>query len=403
MNVDKKRVDRLIEYVQGIRDNDDNKELYLKYKEDIENVQPQEAFEIFYSLLEEGMDSEEILVFLDKVINVFYKSLYNYRWEKPENDNFLMDLIYENEALEKKTNIIKKILKNKEVENKKEILLSRIKELQEFNEHYLKKENILFPYLEKRMERFEGLKIMWALHDEVRIKVKEMIRILKDKESNEKEINIAIGKLFFAILGLVKKENLILFPSASEVLSNQDWYEMHKQSLEYGFPFIDKKREDIGDSDSEIKYINSDDEKILFRTETGELELEQVLMIFNQLPVDLTFVDENNKVKYFTKPKDRVFSRSPAIIGRDVKNCHPPNSVHIVNKIIESFRSGEKDNARFWIDLKGRKILIQYFPLRNSNGEYKGVLEVSQDITEIQKLEGENRLLDWKIQIAPIH
>src|SRR5690606_30041970 len=108
-------------------------------------------------------------------------------------------------------------------------------------DHYLKKENILFPYLEKSMDKFEGLKIMWALHDEVKGQIKEVIKLLKEQEDDEKQINAAIGKLFFGILGLVKKEELILFPSASEVLTNKDWYEMHKQSLEYGFSFIEKR------------------------------------------------------------------------------------------------------------------------------------------------------------------
>jgi PAS domain S-box-containing protein len=118
-------------------------------------------------------------------------------------------------------------------------------------------------------------------------------------------------------------------------------------------------------------------------------------MIFNTLPVDMTFVDENNKVRFFSRPKDRIFPRSAAIIGRDVKNCHPPESVHVVEEIIDGFRSGERESAQFWIDIKGKKLLIQYFALRNSNGRYQGTLEVSQDITEIQKIEGQKRLLEW--------
>lgn len=150
---------------------------------------------------------------------------------------------------------------------------------------------------------------------------------------------------------------------------------------------------------SEIKAIsesNSDlSERYFLKTETGVLKLEQILMIFNTLPVDVTLVDENNKVRFFNKPKDRLFPRSPAVIGRDVKNCHPPQSVHVVNEIVESFRTGKQDNATFWIELKGRMILIKYFALRDPAGNFKGTLEVSQDITDIKKLEGERRLLHW--------
>lgn len=390
MNNENQRVTRLIGYVKGLKDGLDGVKLYAKYKEDIESVKPQEAFEIFYSLIEEEIQPKEILVFLDKVINVFYKSLLNYRWEKPDNDNFLMDLINENEALVKKTDEIKALMKEPDLSIRKQELLTCVAELEEFNDHYLKKENILFPYMEKTMDKFHGLSIMWELHDVVRNQIKEAVNVIKDDDSSEQQVNKAIANLFFGILGVKKKEELILFPAASEVLSDDDWYQMHKQSMEYGFPFIEK---------SSSKTINEEEKQIInngfIKTETGILNFEEVLMIFNTLPVDMTFVDENNRVKYFTRPKDRIFPRSPAVIGRNVNNCHPPASVHIVEEIVESFRSGKEDTAKFWLNLKGKDILIQYFALRDEVGNYKGVLEVSQDITEIKSLEGERRLLKW--------
>ncbi len=396
MTIDNERVNRLVEYVKGLQNNSSNKEIYLKYKEDIDQVKPQEAFKIFHSLLEEGTEPKEILNFLDKVINVFYKSLSAYQWTKPENATFLIDLGLENKALFEKIEHVKELLKEPSLDVRKIKLIPSIEELQLFNDHYLKKENILFPYLEKKMAKFEGLRIMWALHDEVRNQIKEVLEILRQEESEEAGINAAIGKLFFGILGVVKKEELILFPAASEVLTEQDWSEMHQQSLEYGFPFIEKEAQSIENHKSETKEIIKEfKDGYLFKTETGELNFEQIMLVFNALPVDLTFVDEYSKVKYFTRPKDRIFPRSPAIIGRDVNNCHPPDSVHIVEKIVESFRSGKKDTANFWLNLQGRMVLIQYFALRDSKGCYKGTLEVSQDITDIQKLEGEKRLLEW--------
>lgn len=390
MNNENQRVARLINYVMGLKDGADGVRLYAEYKEDIESIKPREAFEIFYSLINEGVQPKEILVFLDKVINVFYKSLLNYQWQKPGNDNFLMDLINENEELVKKTDEIKLLMKEPELNIRKQKLLPLVSELEEFNDHYLKKENILFPYMEKTMDKFHGLSIMWALHDVVRNQIKEAVNVIKDDDSSEHDVNKAIANLFFGILGVKKKEELILFPAASEVLSDDDWYQMHKQSLEYGFPFIGKSgSEAAGDKESYI-FNNG-----IIKTETGILNFEEVLMIFNALPVDVTFVDENNKVKYFTKPKDRIFPRSPAVIGRDVKNCHPPASVHIVEEIVESFRSGKEDSAKFWLNLKGKDILIQYFALRDDESNYRGVLEVSQDITEIKSLEGERRLLKW--------
>ena len=119
-------------------------------------------------------------------------------------------------------------------------------------------------------------------------------------------------------------------------------------------------------------------------------------MLLTRLPLDITLVDENDRVAYYSKGEERIFPRSSAIIGRSVQNCHPPKSLHIVNKILDTFRKKEKDVAEFWIELKGRLFYIRYFPLYESNGSYKGCLEVSQDVTDIKKLKGERRLLDWK-------
>lgn len=390
VDIDREKIESLKEYVQGVVDNGDGKALYLKYKEDIETVTPQECFEIFTSKLEKGYTPKDVLKILDKVINVFHKPLSNYSWKKPKEDSFLYYLIKENEALTKKLEEIKKIILNKEVEIKKDELLVRVKKLEEFNQHYLKKENILFPYLEKKMDRFHGLTIMWSLHDEARKNIKRVENLLESENMSVEEFNKEIGSLFFTLLGIVKKEKLILFPASMEVISDEEWEDMHAQSMDYGFPFIQKPA-----LEKKEKLDLYGLEATKFKTNTGELNFEQMMLLLNALPVDLTFVDENNKVRFFTRPKDRIFPRSPAVIGRDVENCHPSESVDVVNRIIEAFKDGSRDSARFWIDLKGRKILIQYFALRNSKDEYKGVLEVSQDITGIRELEGERRLLEW--------
>jgi DUF438 domain-containing protein len=308
-------------------------------------------------------------------------------------------LMQENRAMLNKLDIIKEILKKKDFESDKEELILRISELLKFNHHYLKKENILFPFLEKKMIKFDGLAIMWALHDETRVQLKKVIECLEAEDCKEAELNVELGNLFFAMHGLVQKEELILFPTASEIINENEWKEMQKQSLEYEFPFIEKPEQGVEEKcmlSEKNEFIADFKEGYHLKTETGVLNLEQILMIFNALPVDMTFVDENNKVKFFTKPKDRIFPRSPAIIGRDVEKCHPPESVHMVYEIIDSFKTGMRDNATFWINVKGKMIMIQYFALRDSVGVYRGVLEVSQDITEIKKLQGERRLLHWE-------
>ena len=386
----KKRIETLKEYVMELHNGGNEEELYKNYQDEIESVTAQETFTVFNDLLDEKLKAEDVLVFIEKAMDAFEKSLSKYDYDNISNYKFLADLAEENEALLKK---IVELEKRIESENVKEILtelVKRTEELSEFIAHYAKKENILFPYMEKNDDKFVGVSIMWALHDLVRNRLKKIISMKDDDKIDEGKIKHRVASLFKSMRGLTNQEKLILFPSAIETLRKEEWDEMYKQSFEYGFPFINKKDDNV--------HINTkkDYGDFKLQTETGEVSFNQIVMILDNLPVDITFVDENNRVRYFSRPKDRFFPRSPAIIGRDVKNCHPPDSVHLVERIVESFRSGKKNEAKFWINLRGKTILIQYFALRDGDNSFKGVLEVSQDITGIKELEGERRLLDWE-------
>ncbi|MGB8953060.1 MAG: PAS domain-containing protein [Candidatus Aminicenantales bacterium] len=132
-----------------------------------------------------------------------------------------------------------------------------------------------------------------------------------------------------------------------------------------------------------------------FNLDTGSLTPDQVNLMLTHLPVDLSFVDENDTVVYYSATRDRLFARSPGVIGRKVQNCHPPASVHMVNRILDAFKAGEKDVAEFWIQLSGKFIHIRYFAVRDKDRKYRGCLEVSQDVTSIRSLEGQLTLLDW--------
>lgn len=385
------KIKNLIAFCQGIYKKENGKELYEKYLKDIKDVTPQEVFLIENEQLKMGMTSEQMLTFVDKIINVFRVSLEAYPWKKPTNGSFLYYLMEENKGLIKILDDFKSVMKSKDYDVIKGKSVGFVDSLYEYNEHLLKLENILFPYMEKKMERYDGLKIMWALHDDVRNELKSIKKLLKSDDINQKDINVKLGSLYFKMYGMVEKQELIMFPAASKIISDDEFKAMDIQSFDYKFPYIKKPKKPIIEFNDISKDTDSD---AVFKTETGSLSYDQVELLINTLPVDVTFVDENDKVAFFSRPKDRFFPRSAAVIGRDVRNCHPPKSVHVVVKIIESFKNGTKDNASFWIQMKGKFILIQYFALRDNKGNYKGTLEVSQDISDIRTLEGEKRLLD---------
>ena len=419
INSSEEKIKSLLAFSMGMIKGEDGKTLMDKHKKAIESITPYDMIAMEDKQMEMGVTTHEIKKNIGKVLNVFGQYLQQYKWEKPKEGTFLYYLMQENRALENHlsttTTLIKKI--NTVNPNSPEYiaafnnLKSNILKLKEFNIHYIKKENILFPYLEKSWESYKPLMVMWSLHDDIRKKLKLLDKLFNYENSNLKEINSELGDLFFLMRGMIFKEDNIVFPIATETTKEEEWAEMHKQSFETGFAFIDaptkteEKKKEFSHEKKSMK--NTNEENILndilsseflknsaIDLDTGKLTIEQIKLLLNTLPVDITLVDENDTVRFFSKPKDRFFPRSVAIIGRKVQNCHPPESVHIVNGIIESFKAGEKDFEHFWIQMKGKFIFIQYYALHNENGEYKGVIEVSQDITDIRKLSGEKRLVN---------
>lgn len=413
------KIKSLLAFSMGMINGEDGKTLMERHKQAIESITPYDMIVMEDKQMEMGVTTKNIKKNIGKVLNVFGKYLQQYKWDKPAKGTFLYYLMQENRALENHlsttTQLIKKINTSKpdtpEYIKIYNDLKSNILELKKFNVHYIKKENILFPYLEKSWKDYKPLMVMWSLHDDIRKKLKLLDKLFNYENYSLKEINSALGDLFFLMRGMIFKEDNIIFPIATETTKAEEWEEMHKESFEVGFAFIEaptkteEKKKEISNDKKTMK--NTTEENILNQIlsseflknsvidlGTGKLTIEQIKLLLNTLPVDITLVDENDKVKFFSKPKDRFFPRSIAIIGRTVQNCHPPESVHIVNGIIKSFKSGEKDFEHFWIQMKGKFIFIQYYALRSENGEYKGILEVSQDITDIKELSGEKRLVN---------
>jgi hypothetical protein len=266
--------------------------------------------------------------------------------------------------------------------------------------HYLREENVLFPFIEKHGVT-EPPAVMWMEHNEIRELKKKLPTLIKDlNEAGFQGFKDQLWETAKALGNLLQnhfyKENNILFPAALSVITPQEWVDIRKEFDEIGYCcFTPPELISIVPSAETAQAPAQAPEGIL-QFETGSLTKEQLDGLLNALPVDITFVDADDTVRYFNKPEDRIFVRAKAVLGRKVRMCHPQKSLHVVNKIVESFKAGKKDVAEFWINLNNRLIHIRFFAVRDNNGKYLGTMEVVQDITGIKAIEGERRLLDWK-------
>lgn len=391
----KRRVEHLEVLFNGILKGEKLGELVWANEKIIESATPSDVISVVDQLVLRGIPIEELKKGINKLLNLLHKTLLEFPYSPPEKESYLGCLVENNCLLDSKLQkirpLIREINKQPESVQLRKKLLVNFNEIEKFNNYYIITENILFPLIEKYIPEFRCLSVMWSIHDDIKRNLKNAIQQLNDKKPFElKSFNRLIGDLFFNIYAIKFREERILYPMVQEIIPEKILNALFDESIEIGFPYFEPENLKLNknqDSFSELGEID---------LETGQLKVEQIKLLFNHLPVDITFVDENNKVKYFSTPKKRIFPRTKSVIGRDVHNCHPPESVHVVEQIVELFRKGEKDVASFWINMKGERLLIQYFAVRDELGNYRGVVEVSQEITEIQNLEGENRLLDWQ-------
>jgi DUF438 domain-containing protein len=380
INTPENRLTLLIDFANGMVNGDNGVQLYEKHKHITDTVTPTEAMEVLDVLLRKGMPPEKLKAALGKIINVFYKSLEGFDWEKPEAGHFLHHLMLENRAVEQIMESIKNISKDlfgNPTFEKYQSLREGINELLPYELHYLKKENILFPYIEKAFPGYLCLSIMWSFHDDFRSSLKTLDAMLSEAEIDPKKLSNELGKLFFTVYPIIFREEQIVYPVAIRAIPESGWC------------YIDEPKPMEASKQQPSKKTG------LMDLETGLLSVEQVKLLLNHIPVDVTFIDENDEVRYFSGGTHRIFPRSKAIIGRKVQNCHPPESVHMVNQIVDAFKNGERDHADFWTTIKGKFLHIRYFAVRDEGGTYKGTLEVSQDVTDIRALEGQRRLLEW--------
>ncbi|MBN2878589.1 MAG: DUF438 domain-containing protein [Clostridia bacterium] len=385
-----KKLENLIAYCQGMYRHENGIMLYNKYLKEIKSITPAELMFIQNEQLNMGLKIDDILPNVDKLINVFYESLSQHKLAEPITIPFLKYLDDENKGLVKILESFKKVMKEKPLVGN-QMLRAFLDKVKKYNQHLLKLENVFFPMLEKGDKRFNGLKILWALHDEERGLIKK-IESEWDMEGSEEFLKLNVSRLYFILYGLVNKQELILFPSSVNFLTNEAFYSMHMQSFDYSFCFIAPPESPAGLNNSQAAKAVAG----LFNSDTGQLKLDELELLLNALPMDISFVNADDKLTYFSSPEKRIFPRSKAAIGRDVRNCHPPKSVHIVEKILAAFKSGEKDDASFWLNVAGEMIYIKYIALRSASGEYMGTVEIVQAVDDIRALQGERRLLEWE-------
>lgn len=384
----------LIEFSLGIIRAEAPAELVKANKALIEGITPELVLSLVDRLVKMDMPMPELKKGVNKLLNLFHDALNKYPGAKIEENSF-PDFMQRNNAemdrrLKEMRSLIREINKNRHDLKVKGQLLQGFSDLEAFEHHYILKENVLFPMLEKHWTDYRCLKIMWSLHDDIRRDRKKIVGSLKKIELDLKKFNTLAGDLYFNMYAIKFREEKILFPLMMRSIDVDAIRQLLPESDGLQWPFF---RPEV---DDEVLHETTKKSRSEINLGTGMMTVKQIKLLFNHLPVDITFVDEHNKVKYFSASKNRIFPRAKGVIDRDVKNCHPPESVHVVEEIIEEFRRGKQDKASFWIKMGPIYVLIQYFAVRDEQNRYCGVVEVSQEINEIREIQGEQRLLDWK-------
>jgi DUF438 domain-containing protein len=359
--------------VLGLHEGENLEKMQSQFKEILVDVSATEIADMEQSLISSGeLTAQQVTALCDLHVQMFKESLDVQ--ERPETipGHPVHTYMNENKEAQKLIDILK--------ENPGDE--TALEELKKIVVHYQRLQNQLFPLLEKA-EITGPSTVMWAKQDEIR----EMIN--KVDESN-------LNELLAAIEDMIYKEENILFPMSLENLSEYDWVKVRAGEEEIGYAWILPGEEWKPITPLDIHQADQESESPGITLNTGSLTLKEVDLLLRNIPVDISFVGVDERVKYYSATDDRIFPRSPGVIGRGVINCHPQKSYDKVQKILNEFKEGTQDKVIFWIELDGRFLVISYYAVRDDNGKFMGTLEVSQDVSEIRSLEGEKRLLDWE-------
>jgi len=392
-----KKLKELIKQLHEGKTVDQVKEEFEKH---FGNVSTTEISQIEQALVKEGLPIEEIQRLCDVHASVFKGAIADIHSSKDYSKIIghpVNILVEENKAIEEL--IEKEITPHYEAyfknPNPNSHLMLRIgfERLMEIEHHYFRKEYAFFPYLEK-YEITAPPKVMWGVDDEIRAELKEINKLLSSPTINNDILKQKMDNALDQVIEMIFKENNILIPLMSETFSFYDWIKIDEASEDFDHCLVKPLHSWKMESPEQVKEEEKKTQTDEVTFDAGSLLPNEINAIFNTLPIDVTYVDKDDKVKFFSQAKERIFQRPKTIIGRDVGLCHPPSSVHVVDKIIESFKLGEKDHEDFWIQRGDLFVLIRYYALRDNDGTYLGVLETTQNIKPLRDLEGEKRLLD---------
>ncbi len=373
-----------------------------QFAELLAGVGGDEIVRIEQALVGEGLDPDQIKPLCDVHVAVFRESLDDQTDPQTIPGHPVFTFRAENLAVGRVLDNVRAALDSYKASPSEATLQAAresVRKLQEYEKHYLRKENILFAYLERY--DFSGpSQVMWAVHDDIRALWKKLSALLdagpgEDFAGFAAQLDETFALLDQTLRDMIYKEQKILFPAAMARLSEADWGEIRAQEGEIGYCYIAAGRQWQARVDPrEAEAQAGAAPEGLIPLNVGTLSAEQISMMLSALPVDITFVDENDEVRFFSQTRERVFPRSPAIIGRKVQNCHPPQSMNRVQRILDDFRAGVRNVAEFWISMHGMFVHIRYFALRDAAGAYRGTIEVTQNIAPLRALEGERRLLN---------
>lgn len=396
------KIKELGSIIKKLHDGVDAELVKKEFQDKFESVTSAEIVEMEQELVKDGMPVEEIQKLCDIHADVFDLSIEEMHNSIPEHEKEghpIKVLLAENRALESHLEEMLVLVSNYEKEDnegEKEVirfgLLTMSQELFDIGKHYDRKEKAIFPLMEKY-----GItsppQVMWGVDDEIRDDLKAFHKDIQDKK--DKDMTNTFVALHKRIDDMIFKEEKIMLPLITDLITEDEWLEVAYDSEEIGYCLVYPKQKWLPkskkDSSQENESLKVKDEKIHF--ETGVLDVEQLMGILDALPLDMTFIDKDDKFRYFNQADGRIFVRSKSALGRLVHHCHPPRSVNMVEDILSDLKSGKKDTESFWIELKGMLVYINYRAVRNKAGEYLGTLEISHDIKPYRDLEGEKRLV----------